>query len=316
MSVSNRITEAPGWFKGIPKSKLRRQELIAAYLFLLPNILGFIFFMAGPVLAAFGISLVEWNLLKPAIWVGLDNYITLLKDEDFWLSLRATLYYSMGSVPLGILIALALALALNQKIRGIGFYRTIYFIPVVSSMVAVALMWRWMYNPTSGILNYVLNRIFAFFYLPISAPDWLQSTTWAMPAIILMSVWKGLGYNIVLYLAGLQGIPTSLYEAAEIDGATSWYKFRHITLPLLTPTTFFVIIIAIIGSFQVFEQAYIMTQGGPARATVTTVYYVYENGFEWYQMGYASAVAWALFLLILMVTIVQWKFQDRWVFYE
>jgi multiple sugar transport system permease protein len=222
----------------------------------------------------------------------------------------------LGSVPLGVLCALALALALNQKIRGITFYRTIYFIPVVSSMIAVALMWRWMYNPTSGILNYILNSVFDFFHLPFSAPEWLQSTRWAMPAIILMSVWKGLGYNMVLFLAGLQGIPTHLYEAAEIDGASSFKKFLHITLPLLTPTTFFIVIIAIIGSFQVFEQAYIMTQGGPARATVTTVYHIYENGFQWYKMGYASAIAWVLFALILVVTLVQWKYQDRWVFYE
>jgi multiple sugar transport system permease protein len=297
-------------------AKNRRREMLAAFLFLLPNLLGFLVFMVGPLLASLGISFLEWNLLTTPIWKGMDNYIRLLSDDDFWSSLRATLYYMGGSVPLSVVSSLLLAVALNQQIRGITIYRTLYFIPVVSSMIAVALMWRWMYNPTSGILNYALNDLFAFFNLPWTAPDWLQSRTWAMPAIIFMSVWKGLGYNMVLYLAGLQGIPKHLYEAAEIDGATNWYQFWHITLPLLTPTTFFIVIISIIGSFQVFEQAYIMTQGGPARATVTTVYYIYENGFQWYRMGYASAVAWMLFALIMFVTLIQWRFQDRWVFYE
>lgn len=297
-------------------SKNRQREAIAAVLFLLPNLIGFVIFMAGPLLASLGISFVEWNLLKPPTWLGIDNYRNLITDDDFWHSLWATFYYMIGSVPLGVVIALALAMALNMKIRGITIYRTLYFIPVVSSMIAVALMWRWMYNPTSGILNYMLSAVFEFFRLPFSPPDWLQSRTWAMPAIILMSVWKGLGYNMVLFLAGLQGIPSHLYEAAELDGAGAWYKFRNITLPLLTPTTFFIVIIAIIGSFQIFEQAYIMTQGGPARSTVTTVYYIYENGFQWYKMGYASAVAWVLFAMILLATLVQWRYQDRWVFYE
>jgi multiple sugar transport system permease protein len=297
-------------------AKSRRREALAALLFLAPSLVGFLIFMAGPLLASLGFSLLEWNLLTPPTWLGFDNYQQLLRDPEFWSSLWATIYYTLVSVPLGMVSALLLALALNQQFRGIAIYRTLYFIPVVSSMIAVALMWRWMYNPTSGILNYVLNNLFSLFGLPWTAPDWLQSRTWAMPAIILMSVWKGLGYNMVLYLAGLQGIPRHLYEAAEIDGASGWHKFRHITLPLLTPTTFFIVIISIIGSFQVFEQAYIMTQGGPARATVTSVYYIYENGFQWYRMGYASAVAWVLFALIMLVTLIQWRYQDRWVFYE
>jgi len=304
--------QSAGWLT----NQNKRRELIAAIGFLLPSVLGFVIFMVGPLLTSLGVSFLEWNLLTPPKWLGVDNFIKLMSDEDFWHSLRATLYYILGSVPLGMVLALALALALNQKLRGIGIYRTIYFIPVVSSMIAVALMWRWMYNPTSGILNYVLDQFFKFLHLPFTPPEWLQSRTWAMPAIILMSVWKGLGYNMVLFLAGLQGIPTHLYEAAEIDGATHWHKFRKITLPLLTPTTFFIVIISIIGSFQIFEQAYIMTKGGPARATVTTVYYIYENGFQWYKMGYASAVAWVLFALVLVVTLVQWRYQDRWVFYE
>ncbi len=294
----------------------RRREMRAAFLFLLPNVIGFLVFMIGPLLSSLGFSLLKWNLLTPPEFKGLGNYAALLQDAEFWRSLKATFYYLGGSVPLGIVLSLALALALNQPIRGIRFFRTVYFIPVVSSMVAVALMWRWMYNPNSGVLNFMLNQVFRALRLPLVAPDWLQSPVWAMPAIIFMSVWKGMGYNMVLFLAGLQGIPRHLYEAAEIDGASSQRQFWRITLPLLTPTTFFVLIMSIIGSFQVFEQAYIMTQGGPVRSTVTTVYYIYENGFQWHKMGYASSVAWALFALILVVTLVQWRLQDRWVFYE
>jgi multiple sugar transport system permease protein len=316
MQLTSPLTAASARITSGFKTKASRQEALAACLFLLPNIIGFVVFTAGPVLAALGISLVSWNLLNPPQWVGLGNYIALIRDADFMASLRATLYYTLASVPLGIVLSLALAVALNQKIRGIGIYRTIYFIPVVSSLVAVSLMWRWMYNPTAGILNYGLDRLFTFLHLHITPPDWLQSTTWAMPAIVIMSVWKGLGYNMVIYLAGLQGVPTSLYEAAEIDGATGWSKFRYITLPLLTPTTFFVLIMSFISSFQVFEQAYIMTAGGPARATVTAVYYIYQNGFQWYKMGYASAVAWVLFAIIMVLTMIQWRYQSRWVFYE
>ncbi len=297
-------------------SQSRRREVRAAFFFLLPNVLGFLVFMIVPLFSSLGFSLLEWNLLRPPIFLGLENYLDLVQDKEFGRSLRATFYYLGGSVPLGIVFSLALALALNQNIKGIRLFRTIYFVPVVSSMVAVALMWRWMYNPTSGVLNFMLNQTFKYLHLPFTAPDWLQSPIWAMPAIIIMSVWKGMGYNMVLFLAGLQGIPRHLYEAAEIDGASQQKQFWSITLPLLTPTTFFVLIMSVIGSFQVFEQAYIMTQGGPVRSTVTTVYYIYENGFQWHRMGYASAVAWALFAMILVVTLVQWRLQDRWVYYE
>ena len=304
-----------------PRSSARmslaaRKEAIAALLFLLPNIVGFVIFTVGPVLGSAGISLLQWNIVTPPVWQGLSNYIRLITDMEFWNSLRATLYYTVATVPLGIVLSFALALALNTNNKGVSLYRTIYFIPVVTSMVAVSLMWRWIYNPTSGILNYMLDRLFTALGLNIRPPDWLQSATWAMPAIALMSVWKGLGYNMVIYLAALQGIPRHLYEAAEIDGASDWHRLIHITIPLVSPTTFFVLIMAIIGSFQVFDQAYVMTQGGPARATVTTVYYIYENGFRWYKMGYASSIAWVLFALVMVASLIQWRYQERWVFYE
>ena len=317
MAVASRSLRAPRtWLGAEFASRSRRREMRAAFLFLLPNALGFVIFMIGPLLSSLGFSLLEWNLLAPPVFRGARNYLELGRDPEFWRSLRATFYYLAGSVPLGLIVSLALAIALNQRIKGIRFFRTVYFIPVVSSMVAVALMWRWMYNPASGVLNFMLNGVFAALRLPLRAPDWLQSPVWAMPAIIFMSVWKGMGYNMVLFLAGLQGIPRHLYEAAEIDGASAQRQFWRITLPLLTPTTFFVLIMSVIGSFQVFEQAYIMTRGGPVRSTVTTVYYIYENGFEWHKMGYASTVAWALFALILAVTLIQWRLQDRWVYYE
>ncbi len=314
--VARTLTSPRSWWGPEFASQNRRREMRAAFCFLLPNVLGFLIFMIGPLFASLGFSLLEWNLLKPPVLLGVENYADLMRDKEFGRSLRATFYYLGGSVPLGMVSSLALAVALNQHIRGIRLFRTIYFVPVVSSMIAVALMWRWMYNPTSGVLNFMLNQTFKFLHLPLAAPDWLQSPVWAMPAIIIMSVWKGMGYNMVLFLAGLQGIPRHLYEAAEIDGASPHTQFWRITLPLLTPTTFFVLITSVIGSFQVFEQAYIMTQGGPVRSTVTTVYYIYENGFQWHRMGYASAVAWALFAMILGVTLVQWRLQDRWVYYE
>ena len=316
MAAIEQTSDTAGWWRRLRPSTTRRREMLAAFLFLLPNIVGFLAFTVGPVVASAGISLLEWNLLAPPVWIGGANFVRLLSDQEFWDSLRVTLFYTLGMLPLSIIPALLLAIVLNQSIRGLIIYRTIFFLPVVSSLIAVALLWRWIYNPSFGLLNYLLNGLFAALGLNITAPDWLQSPVWAMPAIVLMSAWKSLGYNMVLYLAGLQGISRSLYEAAAIDGASRLRQLWHITIPLITPTTFFVVIITLIGSFQVFDQAYIMTGGGPARSTVTTVYYIYANGFQRFQMGYASAIAWVLFLIILAVTMVQWRYQNRWVFYE
>jgi len=286
-----------------------RKEAVAGYLFLLPALGGILVFILGPVVAAIALSFTKWDLLTPAKFIGLSNYQELIQDPMFRKVMLNTLIFTGASVPLSLILSLGLALALNQKIKGIVVFRTIYFLPVVSSMVAVSLVWRWLYNPNYGLLNYFLNLL----HLP--SVNWLFSTTWAMPAIILMSVWKGLGYNMVIFLAGLQGIPQMYYESAKIDGAGKFQAFKNITLPLLSPTTFFVLVISIISSFQVFDQIFVMTSGGPAHATEVIIYYIYHNAFQIFRMGYASALAFCLFIIIFALTLLQIRLSKRWVFY-
>jgi len=286
-----------------------RKETAAGYLFLLPALGGILVFILGPVVAAIALSFTKWDLLTPAKFIGLSNYQELIQDPMFRKVMLNTLIFTGASVPLSLILSLGLALALNQKIKGIVIFRTIYFLPVVSSMVAVSLVWRWLYNPNYGLLNYFLNLL----HLP--SVNWLFSTTWAMPAVILMSVWKGLGYNMVIFLAGLQGIPQMYYESAKIDGAGKFQAFKNITLPLLSPTTFFVLVISIISSFQVFDQIFVMTSGGPAHATEVIIYYIYHNAFQIFRMGYASALAFCLFIIIFALTLLQIRLSKRWVFY-
>src|SRR4051812_4106749 len=219
-------------------SSLRRQETIAGYLFLLPNIIGFLVFSSIPVLVTLSISLLDWDLIRAPRFVGLDNYVRLLtEDATFRKVLLNTGYYVVGTVPTGIFLSLLLALAMNTQVKGIAFFRCIFFIPVISASVAVAMMWRWLYNTDYGLINLMLTS------MGLQRVPWLSSTAWAMPALIMMAVWKNLGFNMVIFLAGLQGIPAQLYEAASIDGATRWHRFRYITVPMLAPTTFFVLII-------------------------------------------------------------------------
>lgn len=293
------------------RHSLRRGEAIAGYLFLLPNIIGFLVFSSLPVLATLVISTLHWDLIRPPTFVALQNYQQMLfSDATFWTVLRNTTYYVVGTVPVGIVLSLLLALALNAEIRGITVFRAIFFIPVISSAVAVAVVWQWLFNSDFGLINYGLSL------LGMKAIPWLSSTAWAMPAVIIMAIWKHVGYDMVIYLAGLQGIPSTLYEAAAIDGADRWNRFRFITVPLLTPTTFFILVISIINSFQVFDLAFILTRGGPGDATNTVVMYIYNQAFQFFQMGYAAAVAWVLFLIILVITLVQWRVQKNWVEYE
>ncbi|MCC6310777.1 MAG: sugar ABC transporter permease [Trueperaceae bacterium] len=290
---------------------LQRRETLAAYGFLLPNLVGFLIFTLLPVIAALFISLTDWNLLQPPKWVGLKNFVTLAQDPLFRKVLGNTAVYVLGTVPVQMILALLVAMALNQGLPGTLFFRAAFFMPVVTSAVAIALVWRWIYNADFGVLNSFL------FMLGVSdPPQWLTSTRWALPSVMIMSVWQQIGFSMVLFLAGLQGVPEHLYEAARIDGAGPFQRFLFITVPMLTPTTFFVFVINIINSFQVFDQAFIMTGGGPANATNTIVYNIYQNAFQFFKMGYAAAMAWVLFAIIFVVTVVQFRLQSRWVHYE
>lgn len=280
-----------------------------ALFFLSPYIIGLLLFWVGPVIASFFISFTDWELVGKPIWVGFENYKNLFNDKLFIKSLVNTAYYTILSVPLKMVLSLLLAVAMNQKLKGIVFFRTAFFLPHISSMVAIALLWKWIYNSEYGLLNYLIGLI------GLSPQNWLGNPKLAMPALVLMSVWKGLGYDMMIWLAALQGIPEDLYEAARIDGATRWQQFKNITIPLLSPTTFMLLILGIIGSFKVFEQSYVMTSGGPAYATHTLVLYIYSNAFEWLRMGYASAMAYILAIIIFIVTVIQLKAQKKWVYY-
>lgn len=286
----------------------RRHETIAGYLFLLPNLLGFLVFSAVPILAAFTLSFTMWDLAAAPRFVGLENYRTLIGDDLAWKTLFNTFYYSFVAVPTGVLLAFCLAYLMNRQIRGAVIFRTIFFLPSITLGVAVAIVWRWLYHPDLGLFNYVLSLF------GIDGPNWLFSTRWAMPALIIMGNWQGIGYAMLIFLAGLQGIPQEYYEAATIDGANEWKKLRYITIPLLTPTTFFILVTSLIGAFQGFDQFYIMTQGGPAFATTTLVLYIYNNAFGFFKMGYAAALAAVLFACILLMTAVQWRVARTWVY--
>jgi multiple sugar transport system permease protein len=277
-----------------------------ALLLLLPNIIGFLAFTLFPVIASFLLSFTSWDMLSSIKWVGLSNYESLIKDETFIKVFWNTIYFAGVFVPVGIVCSLILAVALDQNISFKKFYRAAYFLPVVSSMVAVAVVWQFIYNPEYGLLNYFLS------FFGIKGPNWLTSTVWAMPAVIITSVWKNVGFNMLIFLAGLQGISESYYEAAELDGARWHQKFFYVTVPLLSPTTFFVTVMSFISSFQVFDTVFLMTQGGPARSTSVIVHYLYENAFKYFNMGYASAMAYVLFFMVFIITLIQLWRQKKW----
>ena len=275
-----------------------------------PVIIAFLIFNLYPMVLGLYLSFTNWDILRPATFVGLRNWIALFSDELLLRAVLQTLYYAVASVAGATIVSLALALLLNQRLKTIGFYRTFFFLPAVTSLVAIAMVWRWIYNTEFGVLNSFLGTS------GINPVNWLGDPLLAMPAVILMSIWRSAGFNTVLFLAGLQGVPQEYYEAAEIDGASRWDRFLHITLPLVSPTTFFVVVNGLIGSWQVFDQVYILTRGGPDLSTVTVVYLIYSNGFEWYKTGYASAMAYGLFLIIVVLTALQFRLQKRWVFYN
>ncbi len=287
------------------------RKLRTAAPFLLPHFAGFLLFVLLPVAATLVISLLKWNMVSAPRFVGLRNYWELLTGDPFFgAAMRNTLSYTGGAVLLILFSSLVSALALNRKLPGRGLFRTLYFVPNVSSLVAVSLVWLWLYNSDFGLINNLLRLV------GIEGPRWLSDVHTALPAVIVMSAWTQFGFFTVIFLSGLQGIPRHLYEAAHIDGTNPWQTLTRITLPLLSPTTFFVLVLSVINSFQVFEQTFVMTKGGPAFSTTTAVMYIYQKAFKFQEMGYASAVSWLLFLCIFAVTLAQLLLQKRWVHYE
>ena len=290
------------------KNRMFWRRNIEGYLFISPWIIGFVVFTAGALLGSFSISLTKWNVVGTPELVGLANYQKMVEDRFFWQSIKVTLYYLLN-VPLNVVLGLLLALLLNQKVKGLSVFRTIFFLPSVAAGVAVSLLWMWIFNPRFGIINVLLKKI------GIIGPLWLGSEAWAIPALIIMSIW-GVGGGMLIYLGALQGIPTAFYEAATLDGAGAWKKLLHITVPMITPVLLLNLVMGVIVSFQVFTQAYVMTDGGPNYATLFYVMYLYQQAFVWFNMGYASALSWVLFLIILVFTVIILKTSSSWVYYE
>lgn len=274
------------------------ERRLAAYLFVLPSLLCLGVFVIYPILNAFYLSFHRYSLLEAPIWAGIDNYRHLIEDERFLKSLGNTFLFALMTVPTGTVISLLLAVLINQPLRGIYFFRTAYYLPVVTSFVAVSFIWLWIYDPNFGVLNQLLEMV------GLPGPAWLRDPKTALLSIGILSIWKNAGYNMVIFLAGLQGIPEYLYEAAEIDGANARQRFWYITVPMLSPTTFFVFVVYFIGALQMFTQSWILTQGGPLDSTLTVVYLVYQNGFEFLKMGCAAAMSVILFLFIATITYI------------
>lgn len=280
-----------------------------AYFFLAPAVSAIFLFFFIPVIAAFLISFTDFDIytlgdFSTLRFVGLDNYLNLFKDDLFWTALKNTFYFVIVAGPLSIMISLGAALLLNSKlVRFKAIFRLSYFLPVVTTLVAVAIVWRFIYHHNFGIMNYFIG------FFGIDPIDWLGDPFWAMPSIILMAVWKNFGYNMIIFIAGLQNIPEELYEAANIEGANAWQKFKSITIPMLAPTTIFISIITMIGFFQLFAEPYVMTQGGPLNSTLSIVQYMYQEGFRWWNMGYSASIAFVLFFIIFIGTLIQFKVQ-------
>lgn len=288
---------------------LQAREELMGWLCVAPAIGGFVAFVAGPILASLYFSLTEFRLISAPRWTGASNYTALFDDPLFWQSLRVTFLYASMALPLGLVSSLALAVLLNQPIKGVSFWRTVYYLPAVVSGVAVAVLWSWILNPEFGLINVLLKLV------GIRGPNWLSDTRTALPSLVLIGLW-GVGGSMVIYLSGLQGIPTELYEAAEIDGAGSWRRFISITLPLLSPVIFFNLVMGLIGVFQYFTEPFIITRGGPENSTLTYMLYLYRNAFGYFKMGYASALAWVLFIIVFALTLVVFRSSPMWVHYE
>lgn len=281
-------------------------ERFAGWVFILPALLGTLIFIVIPVICSFGLSFTKWDLLNPIQFVGLDNYKEIFSETLFFKIFWNTVVFAISTSVLGVIIPLILACILNSKIRGSEFYKTAYFLPFITPMIVIGVVWEWIFDPNIGLLNHILH-------LHI---NWLYDTHFAMPALIIVSVWKLIGYNMVIFLSSLSGISQSMFEAAKIDGATPFQTFKNVTIPLLSPSIFFVVIITAISSFQVFDLIYLMTQGGPLDSTNVLVYAIYKNAFEYFNVGKASAIAYVLFFIILVLTLVQWSLRKKLVYNE
>lgn len=291
------------------ETPLARRESLAFYSMIAPWAIGFLVFTLGPMLFSLYMGFHKWPLREPPTFVGIDNYVRFFRDPVWIKALQVTATYTLAAVPLGLVFAFFLAILLNQKIPGMPIFRTVFYLPSLVPATANAILWLFVLNPQIGIINTILR------YIGIQGPPWLGSSKWAVPGLVIMSLW-GVGGSMVIYLAGLQGIPEYLYEAAKIDGANQVRQFLNITIPMMTPVIFFNLVMGIIRNLQIFTQAYVMTQGGPGRATYFYVYYLYRNSFDYYRMGYGAAMAWFLFALILVLTLINFTLSNRWVFYE
>lgn len=281
-------------------------ESLAAWIFILPALLGTFIFIIIPVICSFGLSFTKWDLLNPVQFAGLQNYIEIFNEPLFGKILLNTIVFAVSTSILGVIIPLILAVILNSKIRGSEFYKTAYFLPFITPMIVIGIVWQWIFDPNIGLLNKLLHIHI----------NWLYDTHWALPALIIVSVWKLIGYNMIIFLSSLSGISNSMFEAAKIDGAGHVKTFLYVTVPMLAPSIFFVIIITAISSFQIFDLIYLMTQGGPLDSTNVLVYAIYKNAFEYFNVGKASAIAYVLFVIILILTLVQWKLRKKLVFNE
>lgn len=286
-----------------------RREAIWAYIFISPWIVGFLVFTLGPMIASFFLAFTQYNIISPPVWIGTQNYRKIFADPLFWQSLRVTFTYAAMSLIPGLVLGLSLAMLLNANVPGIAVWRTIYYLPSIISGVAVAILWAFILNPRFGVVNWLLRMV------GIKGPGWLSSPQWALPGLAIMSLW-GVGGGMILYLAGLQGIPTALYDAAKVDGANAWARFWHVTLPMISPVIFYNLVMGTIGTFQYFTAAYVMTNGGPNNATLFYNLHLYNNAFRYSQMGYASGLAWILFVIVLFFTLLIFRSSAAWVYYE
>lgn len=295
---------------GKRRLRARHREALFGYLFISPWIIGFVVFTAGPMIASLVMSFTDWSILGAVHWVGAQNYIHLVHDSLFWKSLQVTFVFSAISVPLDVLASLGIALLMNRPMPGRAVFRALFYLPELVPAVAASILWIWAYNTNFGIFNYILNTV------GLPSIPWLESSSWVIPSFIILSLWTSGGSRMIIFLAGLQTVPKELIEAAQLDGAKLWARFRHITLPMISPVLLFNLILTTIGAFQVFTSPYVMTSGGPANSSLFYVLYIYQNAFQYMKMGYATALAWVLFLILLAFTIFQFRIMRNWVHYE